>query len=595
MSEILSSFDSDASRTEDALVETADEQQRGSLNGCVLITGHARVDAREALQHTLAAGGHTLLDGVTDAELILHAHEAWGEQCLDHLQGDFSFAIADPAKRRLLCARDHFGVQPFYYARVGERLFFGNRLECVRQHQEVSGRLNEHALGDFLAFGFKQDHSATAFADIHSLPPAHSLVFEGGQLRVQRYWSLPVEPVRFRRPEEYRERYLELLQAAVADRLRTPRAAILLSGGIDSPSIAAIAKARLTPCPAAARGNPPFFKAYTVVYDRLIDHDERRWAGAVADHLGIPIEFLPADDTRLYEMWAEGDCASNAEGSRNETTVGNPGRLPCGRPCTTPEPVDNPLWAIPARLFRRIASDGYQVVLSGEAGDAVSLPERALPGLLATGHFAALARDICGYWRGHGQRPPFWVRAWWNTSEKGGSRRRRLLDVPDWLHPRVAADVVERARDRPPAPGGGWAHRELQSPMWPWCALTQSREWTGVPLDVRYPFLDLRLVSFMLGVPSVPWMHDKELMRLAMRGRLPGEVLRRPKVPLREDPVEALVRRHGPPALPAASNPVWAFVDRARFEERWRAGEGLRQLLRVVSLARWLDGQGARA
>jgi len=522
------------------------------------ITADARIDAHAELQRQLEAAGRAGVKAATDAELILHAYHAWGDECVQHLLGDFAIGIWDGPRRRLFCARDHFGVRPFYYARAGQTLVFSSRLEDVHQHPDVSPRLNERAIADFLAFGFKQDHSETAFADIHSLPPAHSLVCEGGEVRVQRYWTLPVEPVRFRRPEEYRERYFELLEAAVADRLRTSPAAILLSGGIDSPSVAADARKALP-----SSGDPSSLQAYTVVYDRLIDHDERHWAGLVAGHLGIPIEYVPADDCRLYEGWDEADLR-------------------------TPEPQENPLWAVPARLFRRIAANGYDVVLTGEAGDAVSVPERALPELLATGNIAALARDLWHYWRSHGERPPFWVRAWWESRAEGRRGEPQALGLPAWLHPHVAADVRERAGGRAPTGGGGWAHRELQSPMWPWVALTQSPEWTKTDIEVYYPFLDLRLVSFMLSVPSVPWMHDKELMRSAMRGRLPEEVLRRPKVPLRQDPVEALFRRDGPPPLPDRKSPVWEFVDRAVFEREWNAGARPRELTRVLSLARWL-------
>jgi asparagine synthase (glutamine-hydrolysing) len=246
--------------------------------------------------------------------------------------------------------------------------------------------------------------------------------------------------------------------------------------------------------------------------------------------------------------------------------------------------VDNPLWALPVGLFRQIASDGHRVVLTGEAGDAVCVPESGLPSLIGTGHLAPLARDIWHYWRAHRRRPPFWVRPW--LHQRRG--RRPEPDIPAWLNPRLADGVRQRARDEAPLPGG-WARQELRSPMWPWCALTQDAAWTRVAVEARYPFLDLRLVSFMLSVPSVPWKHDKELMRTAMRGRLPQEILRRAKAPLAADPIDALFRRDGPPPLPAATSPVWEFVDKALFEREWRAGARPRELTRVLSLARWLS------
>ena len=287
----------------------------------------------------------------------------------------------------------------------------------------------------------------------------------------------------------------------------------------------------------------------------------------MAGQLRLAIDFVPADGYRLFDRWDD------------------PGYH-------TPEPIDNPLWAMPVDLFRRMAADGYRVVLSGEAGDAAAAPVQALPELLATGRLAPLARDIVRYRREHGARPPFWVGAWWRrVRARGRSAAAERQEPPmlGLLEPRFAKRVGARDRVRD-HPDDGWAHHELQSPMWPWCALVQDAGWTHAAVEARYPFLDLRLVSFMLSVPSVPWAHDKELMRTAMRGLLPDEVLRRQKAPLSEDPVRALIRRDGPPPMPDARSPVWEFVDRNEFEKIYAAGEErAREITRVICLARWLE------
>ena len=88
-----------------------------------------------------------------DSELILHAYAAWGEACVQHLRGDFAFAIWDARRKVLFCARDHFGVKPFYYAELDGVFIFSNTLDCVRLHPDVSGELNESAVADFLLFG----------------------------------------------------------------------------------------------------------------------------------------------------------------------------------------------------------------------------------------------------------------------------------------------------------------------------------------------------------------------------------------------------------------------------------------------------------
>src|SRR5207344_3160791 len=113
----------------------------------------------------------------TDVELILRAYLVWGEDFVEHLLGDFAFAIWDGPKQRLFCARDHLGVKPFFYAQVGQKLIFSSSLDCIRQHPAVSDRLNDLAIADFLLFDLNQDKATTSFADIQRVPPAHSATF----------------------------------------------------------------------------------------------------------------------------------------------------------------------------------------------------------------------------------------------------------------------------------------------------------------------------------------------------------------------------------------------------------------------------------
>ena len=94
--------------------ESEHEQQPFSLDGKVWITADARIDGRDELRKKIAARGRDRIEGVTDAELILHAYDSWGEDCVKHLIGDFAFAIWDGPRKRLFCARDHCGPDRHY-------------------------------------------------------------------------------------------------------------------------------------------------------------------------------------------------------------------------------------------------------------------------------------------------------------------------------------------------------------------------------------------------------------------------------------------------------------------------------------------------
>ena len=186
------------------------------------------------------------------------------------MRGDFSFAIWDAAKKELFCARDHFGIKPFYFAQLGDLFIFSNTLNCIRMHPLVSGELNDAAIGDFLLFGLNYDNATTTFRDIQRLPPAHSLTFSPNGVKIRHYWTPPTDGrIRYSKPEEYVENFQSLLQAAVGDRLRTDRVGILLSGGLDSSSVAAVTKEVSGKC-----GQKTEIRGYTSVFDSLIPDEE---------------------------------------------------------------------------------------------------------------------------------------------------------------------------------------------------------------------------------------------------------------------------------------------------------------------------------
>src|SRR5437016_6182789 len=220
------------------------ERQPARLGaGRFWITADARLDGRVELITELERSGRIVQPNAPDSELILHAYAAWGTPSVEHLRGDFSFAIWDAHHKQLFCARDHLGIKPFYYVERGDLFLFSNTLNCIRMHPEVSSELNEAAIGDFLLFGLNCDNAATSFRDIQRLPPAHSLSISPEGVKIRRYWTPPTDGrIRYAKPETYIENFQSLLEAAVADRLRTDRAGILLSRGLDSSSLAAVAK-----------------------------------------------------------------------------------------------------------------------------------------------------------------------------------------------------------------------------------------------------------------------------------------------------------------------------------------------------------------
>ncbi len=553
-----------------ALLRTTveDERQPGTLDGQLWITADARIDGQEELRGKLEAKGRAVAASATDAELILAAYAVWEQGCLEHLLGDFAFAVWDGCRRKLFCARDPLGAKPFYYAEVGGSLIFSNTLDCLRLHADVSDELNDLAVADFLLFGFNQEPTTTAFADIRRLPPAHTLTWSEGALRVARYWTLPVESViRYKRDAEYVEHFQHLFRSAVADRLRSQSAGVLMSGGMDSTSVASVAKQVLV-----GRAAPFDLRAYTVDYSPLFDDSEGHYAPMVAQALDIPIHFLSGANCALYE------------GREN---------------LHKPEPLHEPLAILQVRQLQQAAAQS-SVVLSGDGGDVI-LHAQSWPylvGLFKRWHWGRLAGEFGGYILSHGKIPPLLggFRARW---KRWLGRAEPALEYPGWLNRDLESRLNLRARweeykrEPPPAhPTHPRADQVLRGRYWPFAFEMEDAGVTGVPVEVRRPLFDLRLVRYALRLPPLPWCADKQLLRVAMRGMLPEPVRRRPKTPLGGDPVFLLWQRQaGRTVSPPANDLVARYVDVERIPP-FAGNESIVEVwlnLTPLSLKYWLQ------
>ena len=502
--------------------EARDEKQPANLNGRFWITGDVRLDERPALLEALQGSGQKLPASSPDPDLILHAYAAWGTRCVERLRGDFSFAIWDVQNKQLFCARDHFGIKPFYYAQAGELFLFSNTLNCLRLHPAVSAELNEAAIGDFLLFGLNCNNETTSFRDIQRLPPAHWLSISAGGLQIRRYWSPPIDGrIRYAKSEDYVEHFQLLLGGAVADRLRTDRVGILLSGGLDSSAVAAVAKDLST-----KSAEPTKIRGYTHVFESLIPDREGEYAREVGEFLGVPLKFQAGDGTQLFAGWDDPEFS-------------------------LPEPVEDPLYEDFVRSCRNISAD-CRVVLSGEGADNL-MDFQMWPyagDLLRRREWRRLLTEISNY---------VWVRPFpWRGIR---TRMRRLVGkdpdkpiFPPWL----GREFQERAKlkerwkelsEHPLTPSAHPivpnAHSSLSLPHWTQMFEQENAGITPYPMEMRYPFLDLRLVNYLLAIPPFPWFFEKMLLREAMSGRIPERIRVRPKTPLQSDPVAAQLKRTG--------------------------------------------------
>ena len=216
-------------------------------SGCA-ITADVRLDNRDDLLAALRLTDRA--DSVGDAGLLLAAYLAWGDACVERLLGDFAFALWDPRARRLFCARDHMGMRPLcYHHTPGKLLAVASEPRAILVLERVPYRINAGRIADYLVNELEGiDKTSTFFEGVYRLPPAHTLVATDQDVRIECYWTLePGDELLLPSDEAYAEAFLEVFTEAVRCRLSSvgPVGA-MLSGGMDSGSVVAVARGLLT-------------------------------------------------------------------------------------------------------------------------------------------------------------------------------------------------------------------------------------------------------------------------------------------------------------------------------------------------------------
>jgi asparagine synthase (glutamine-hydrolysing) len=541
-----------------------------SLDGNVWLLGDVRLDGRGDLRLKLEQHGEELAGNITDEELVLRVWRRWGEQGLPELLGDYAFALWDAEARRLWCVRDLMGARPFFYAHVGGRLYFGNTLNALRCASEISSDLDLHFIGDFLLEGWCLYPTRTAFRDITRLAAGHVVKYSCEELNVRRFAALPIEePLRLKREEEYVERFRELLEQAVADRLPRGPTAIFMSGGLDSTSVAAIAVNM-----AWRHSWPLALRAFTIDCSGLFDDREGVLASLAARHIGIAVEIMDGSSCVPFAGWAD----------------------PCQHP---PEPCHEPFRAAYLEQVASVSRHA-RVALNGYGGDGILTGQTwpYLLYLLRDRQIVTIAREFGGYIVKNGQVPP--LRSGFLNLLRRWINRANSRAYPEWLAPEFEKEVCLRERwvelRQPPVkrhPYHSEAYAILAGPYWASMYESEDAAFSFRPVELRAPLLDSRILKFLLRTPPVPLCINKDLLRRAVRELLPEQILGRRKTPLAGDPLLLHLKDHGwSPLPPSGLGKVRKFVDSKKLSSLLREPSQLRPWIDLcsISLLYWLEG-----
>jgi asparagine synthase (glutamine-hydrolysing) len=531
---------------------------QASLNGRLRLIGRVRLDGRDELRSAISSSDR-LLDE-SDGRLCLHAYAKWGDRCAEFLKGDFCFVLWDEDRQRLFCARDHFGVRPLFYTRTKNEWLISDSLQTIAASSNLASELDNHWIADFLTVGYCLDPDRTIYKVIKRLSPAHIVLISHEQCVVRRYWTLDIKnPVYYRNPNDYLTRFRELLSSAIRDRLPPERVGISMSGGLDSSTLAAQT--------VKVRGHPSKVVAHTCYFEHLIPDEERRFSEQVAHKLEIELITRAVDESFYDPQWHIRDTK-------------------------TPEPSQAIVRAHPQDIIDQERAELSAVWFFGEGPDnALQFEWRSyLRWLLTEKSWRHLGEAIIQYILSKQGRE--WYTTVRNRMFRQSAEVDSETDVSEWLADSLVkeVDVVARLEQWNKSRVGEhpWHPRAIasfNSAIWPNFLESFDPAMSKTRVDWRHPFLDLRVVDFLLSVPPIPWARRKRLIREAMRDTLPEEVIDRDKAPLARDPEAILLRQYPlPRCLGTAFAAPWVNTERLctvkRIEEH--------QLMKIHALEFWL-------
>lgn len=488
------------------------------LSGCTVVAD-ARLDERRALAVTLG------LDEVPDtAELILRAWLRWGPDCAERLRGDFVFAVWDERVRRLYLARDITGIRPIHvHYQPGKLVAFATRALALVTLPEVPDALNEGRIADALVSRLEGiDKTSTFFAAVQRLPPSHWAQFTPADRRAAEYWR--PEPGRIALPRGNRawaEALTAVLETAVGAHLDgDQRVGCMLSGGMDSSSLAVIAADQLR-----AAGRAPL-QTFSSVSDDP-DEPETHAVHAMLAYPGLDPTLI--DPQRMGAMRAELVRASRE----------------------SDEPFDANMMVLRAQ-YLAASEAGMDALIDGGSGDMLFLDGPVIPGQIRHGRWLGAWRNIRGLQRtysglGGWRFPVSLVRSAllpdpvWRRLRYGLAPAKRAdtvlqgsLLAPDFAHRvdlgdrlrRLETWFVDAARQAAPE----CAARMLMHP-YNLCGTERYHRlaaWYGV--QPRSPFDHRDVLDLCVNLPDDQRLRDgwtKAVLRDAMRGRMPEPVRQR--------------------------------------------------------------------
>lgn len=468
-------------------LETAGERYTIVYNGELYNT--------QEVKNLLRTLGHTF-NGHSDTEVVLHAYAQWGQYCLDRLNGIFAFAVWEHRSSRLFLARDRMGVKPLFYTVFQQGIIFASELKTILKHPQIAAELDEEGAAQLLLLGPGRMPGSGVFRNIFEIEPGCFGVFSNGKFTTTRYWSL--------KDREHTESFEEtaehvrwlVLDAICRQMVSDVPIGTFLSGGLDSSLISAVASEHMS---------KSGFPLSTFSLDYLNN-----------DLYFRPGKFQPNSDTSFIRIMQE-QLRSDHHWTvlAPENLVQAMAAATLARDLPGMADVDFSLLVFCGNIRKNV-----KVALSGECADEIfgGYPWYRDTEVLAQNGFP-------------------WAQ---NTEYRAGFMNPEILskiDPKEFVHSCYQRTIMNCDI----LPGRSESEIRMKqmvnlNQQWFMQTLLDRKDRMSMHhgLEVRVPFCDYRIAEYMYGVP---WEYkdykqtEKGLLRYAVRGILPDQILWRKKSP----------------------------------------------------------------
>lgn len=448
----------------------------------------------------------------TDTEVILYSYQEWGEKCLEKFNGMWAFAIYDKKKKKLFCARDRFGIKPFYYFYNQHKFIFASEIKGILVDKTVPRKPNNQIIYDYLANNYLDHTEETFFSGIKQLPAAHYIIMESKVLSINRYWDLNKSLDSSQLSEkEYAEGFKEIFIDSVRLRLRADvPAGTCLSGGLDSSSIVCVANDLLHKHLGSSLGDRQ--QSFSAVYEEK-SFDESRFIEEVVKKTGIKSHYtFPKAEELIKEL---DELIWHQEEPFGSTSI-------------------YAQWCV----FKLAKEKGIKVMLDGQGSDEYLLGYHSsfspfYCDLIRNHQIISLLKEIIAYGRIHG------------FSKLSFISPNHLPFIPDRIKP-LLKKYVFRGRysllkedfgkkykkdffseKRFESNLKNYSYTLLFFTSLPGLLRYEDKNSMAFSIESRVPFLDYRLVEYLSSLPDNAKIHNavtKVTLRRAMKGILPEKI-----------------------------------------------------------------------